>query len=248
MSTIITKASRNIAILRLNNGVINGISYQLVEDLTKAVNLVKQDADGIILAGGKNFFCIGLDLPSLLKLSRAEITNFIYKFNKITFDIFKLLMPTVCILSGHAIAGGNILALSCDYRLADSNNKKIGLNEVKLGLPVPYLPDLILRQIVRDKIASDIIYTGEFITFDKANKIRLIDKIYLPEELENAAIEKIEKLAKLYKPAFAAVKENRIEEICNRYEKNYKIKEEIFIDCWFNKDVQKLLEKAAEKF
>ena len=93
-----------------------------------------------------------------------------------------------------------------------------------------------------------MIYTGEFISFGEAKKIGLIDEIYPLQELEDAVIEKIAKIAKLYKPAFLAIKENRIEEICYKYEKNYKLKSEIFLDCWFNKQVRKLLEKAAEKF
>ncbi|MBW1615823.1 MAG: hypothetical protein JRJ49_04660 [Deltaproteobacteria bacterium] len=49
--------------------------------------------------------------------------------------------------------------------------------------------------------------------------------------MEKAAIENIEKIGKLYKPAFLAIKKNRI-----------------LLDCRFNKQVRKLLEKAAEKF
>ncbi len=206
MSTVITEASGNIAILRLNNGVINPISYELAENLSAAVAALKNEADAMLLAGGEKFFCIGLDLPSLLKLSRAEMTDFLYKFHHVTFDIFKISMPAACVLSGHAIAGGNILALACDYRFADCNDKKIGLNEVKLGLPVPYLPDMILRQVVGDREAKEMIYTGEFISFGEANKIGLIDEIYSLQELEDAVIEKIAKVAKLYKPAFLAIK------------------------------------------
>ena len=48
--------------------------------------------------------------------------------------------------------------------------------------------------------------------------------------------------------ALSAIKANRVEEICLKFEKNHKEKHEMFIDCWFSKPVQKLLHKAVEKF
>ena len=51
-------------------------------------------------------------------------------------------------VAGHAVAGGCVLALATDLRLIAAGKKLIGLNEVTIGLPVPYLADLALRQLV----------------------------------------------------------------------------------------------------
>ena len=248
MSKVMIESRDNVAIMRLNNKVTNAINPDFINDISAALNKIKSEFQGMILAGGNKFFCIGFDLPELLKLDRTGMTQYFYKFNQVAFDIFTLPLPTACAITGHAIAGGNILALACDYRFMASGKMLIGLNEVKLGVPVPYLADLMLRQIVGDRSATDIVYRGEFMASSKAKQIGLIDEVLPQDGLENRALEKIAEIASLPQPAFSAIKANRVEAIRLRYEENYKSKNEIFLDCWFSPSVQDLLTEAAEKF
>ena len=148
MPKVVIEERKNLAVLRLDNGVINAISPDLVDDLSAALKQVKDEFYGIVLAGGVKFFSIGFSLPDLLRLDRAGMAHFIYNFSQAAFDFLALPMPTACAIAGHVIAAGSILALMSDYRFAASGKKLIGLNEVKLGLPTPYLADLMLRQIV----------------------------------------------------------------------------------------------------
>lgn len=237
-----------VAILRLNNGKTNAINGQLVHDMYETLNEIANQYQGLVLAGGDNFFSIGLDLPALLQLDRAEMSEFWHAFNQLAFDLFTLPMPTVCALSGHAVAGGNVLALTCDYRLAGSEKKQIGLNEIKLGVPVPYLADLILRQTIGDREATQMTFQGQFMPFEDALKIGLIDDIFSPEEVEEQAINKAALLAEFPKQAFAALKAHRVEDISLKYQEHGTSRNEIFLDCWFSKPVQKLLQEAAQKF
>ncbi|MFO8164077.1 MAG: enoyl-CoA hydratase/isomerase family protein [Thermodesulfobacteriota bacterium] len=248
MTYVKIESRENVAIMRLNNEVTNALSPEVVNDLSSALTQVKSEFQGIILAGGAKFFCIGFDLPRLLKLDRTGMTRFFYEFNQVAFNLFTLPLPTACAIAGHAIAGGNILALTCDYRFAASGNKLIGLNEIKLGVPVPYLADLILRQIVGDRTATEILYHGKFIALSEAEKIGLVDEIVPQEELEDHAVKKISELAALPRAAFSTIKANRIDVIRLTYEKYYKSKNENFLDCWFSKPVQALLTEAAKKF
>ena len=112
----------------------------------------------MVLAGGTKFFSIGLNLPELIGLNRKEMAEFWERFTQTVFGLYTLPMPTVCAVCGHAVAGGNILALTCDYRIGSTENRKIGLNEILLGLPVPYLADLMLRQVSGDRAATERLY------------------------------------------------------------------------------------------
>ena len=238
----------NVAILRLDNKATNTISTTLVDNLSATIKQIRGEYRGMILAGGTKFFSMGFDLPELLKLDRSGMTEFFYSFNQVVLDIYTLLIPTACAITGHAIAGGTILASSCDYRFLASGRKLMGLNEIKIGVPVPYLTDMMLRQIVGDRAATGMIYLGEFIEPEKALSIGLADEVLAQDKVESRAIEKITELAALSGQAFAAIKANRVEEIRLAYEKNYKAKNEIFLDCWFSPPVQELLTRAAEKF
>jgi enoyl-CoA hydratase/carnithine racemase len=248
MPKVVIEEHENLAVLRLDNGVINAISPDLVDDLSAALKQVKDEFYGTVLAGGVKFFSMGFSLPDLLRLDRAGMEHFIYNFSQAAFDFLVLPMPTACAIAGHVIAAGSILALMSDYRFAASGKKLIGLNEVKLGLPTPYLADLMLRQIVGDRAATDMLYRGEFIASSEAQRIGLIDEILPEDKVEARALEKIAELAALPRKGFVDIKANRIEDARLRYEENYRSKTEYFLDCWFSEPTQELLTEAAKKF
>jgi enoyl-CoA hydratase/carnithine racemase len=248
MQTVIKEFQDHLAILRLNSGPTNPIGSKLVNELSEALVAVKGNARAMVLCGGNDFFSVGFDLPELLKLDRPSMGHFLEKFNRLCLQLFTAPFPTVCALAGHAVAGGNILALTCDYRYAASEEKKIGLNELKLGLPVPYLADMMLRHTIGNRYASQMIYSGEFMSFSEAKIIGLVDVVGPPEELEDFTLDRISQIASFQNQAFAAVKINKIEDIKRRYEDNYKIKDAMFLDCWFSDSVQKNLLEASMKF
>jgi len=76
MPKVVVEGHDNLAIVRLTSGVTNAISPALVEDLSTAVKRVEGRFRGVVLAGGAKFLSIGFDLPTLLKLNRAEMTKF----------------------------------------------------------------------------------------------------------------------------------------------------------------------------
>lgn len=248
MSNATLENHGHIAVLRLTNGVTNAIGPEMLEDLAEAIEEIRQSYKGLVLAGGPKFFSIGFDLPRILLLNRDGMTAFFDRFNHISLELFTLSMPTACVIAGHAIAGGNILALTCDYRYAATEKKWIGLNEIKLGLPVPYLADLILRQIVGDRKASEMMYRGEFMSLADAFGAGLVDAHAPSSDPEDYVMAKIDELAALRQPAFASIKATRVESVCERYQRNCRVKSDTFLDCWFDPSTQKLLHEAAEKF
>lgn len=248
MGTIQVEAYDTVAIIRFTNGLTNAVSSDFVDDLADVLKKTKSDFKGQVLAGGGKFFSIGLNLPELLKFDRPAMTDFLYRFNQVVYDIYTHPLPTAAAIAGHAPAAGTIFAIASDYRFAAEGRKLIGLNEVKLGIPVPYLAVLILSQIVRNQEAITMLYRGEFIEPAQAKGIGLIDEIVETGNVENVAVEKIKEIAALSAPALRAMKAGRVEDIRVQFDKNHKVQHEIFLDCWFSDSTQKLLEKAAEKF
>jgi enoyl-CoA hydratase/carnithine racemase len=248
MRKVILEAHEAIAALRLNNGVTNAISPELLDDLSDEVKRIKSEFKGMVLAGGEKFFCIGLDLPGLLPLGRSEMVAFYFKFMQVALDLYTLPMPTACAINGHATAGGTIFALCSDFRFASSGRKFIGLNEVKIGVPVPYLADLILRQVVGDRCATEMMFKGEFVEPEEAQKIGLVDAVFSPEDLEKNTVAKIAELAALPPNGLTLIKKNRIEAVRSQYEDMRGIEADLFLDCWFNPLVRELLKEAAKKF
>jgi enoyl-CoA hydratase/carnithine racemase len=248
MEKVRIEAHGEVGILRLDNGTTNPIGVELVTHLQEKIDTARNEFKAIVFAGNTRFFSIGLDLPSLILLNRAEMTDFWHKFNRAVFDLYSLPLPTVCAVTGHSIAGGTILSLTCDYRLAAEGKFKFGLNEVKLGVPVPYLTDMTLRELVGERAATDMLYNGKFVSVSDALKSGLVDAVYPQEAVENEALRLASRLASLPQPAFSAIKSNRVEQIRLRYENNNNSKCDIFLDCWFTDLTRELLKKACEAF
>jgi enoyl-CoA hydratase/carnithine racemase len=247
MTKVKVEHQGNVSLVRLDGGITNAIDTLMLDDLSTALDQAQEKSGAMVLAGNAKFFSMGFNLPALLPLDRGAMGDFFYKFNQVVLKLLSAPFPTVCAIAGHAVAGGNILTLACDYRIA-GERKKLGLNEVLLGVPVPYLADLMLRRIVPDRAAKEMVYQGSFISAADAKQVGLIDDLCSQDDVEEQAIMKAAGLAALPRPAFAAVKANGVEAVVLPYERHAREKNELFLDCWFDPGTQELLKEAARKF
>jgi enoyl-CoA hydratase/carnithine racemase len=232
----------------LTNGVTNPIGKLLVEELSAAINDARDRRKGLVLAGNTKFFSIGLDVPRLLLLGRDEMADFWNAFEDLVLCLYRLPIPTACAMAGHATGGGAILALACDYRYVAEGKRLIALNEVKIGVPVPFLADLMLRQIVTDRVAVEMEFRSGFLGPDEARAVGLADAVCTEEEVESRALERISELAALPAPAFSLTKQHRTREIASRFEAARQDLNRAFMNCWFAPATQALLKEAAAKF
>ena len=238
----------NVAIVRLANGVTNAVSPELVEELALALQEMQGRFRGMVLAGGNKFFSIGLDLPALLKLSRKDMAAFWVGFEDAVLALYTLPIPTAAAIAGHAPAAGTILALACDFRMIASGRKLMGLNEIKIGLPVPFLADLMLRQVVGDRAATEIEYTGELLMPEKAQAFALADTIFPEEDVEAQAIAKISEIIERPPFGFSLTKQHRTRDIRTRFFADRESINQTFMDCWFSAPVQNILSEASKRF
>ena len=248
MPKVSLEAHDDIAVLRLTNGVINAISPEMLDDLAAELKRIRNEFRGMVLAGGDKFFSIGLDLPLLLQFDRTEMMDFYATLNQALLDLYTLPLPTASAIAGHATAGGAVLAVGTDFRFVAEGRKLIGFNEVKIGLSVPALADLILRQIIGDRRATEMVFSGEFLEPDQSLEIRLVDAVVSSEDVEKEAVAKIAMLAGMPSGGLRLIKKNRVEAVRSRYEKMRFSEADEFLNCWFDPSVQVLLQSAAQKF
>ena len=248
MATIRIEEQENIALLRFANGVTNAISQEMVAELTDSLAQLRGSCRGLVLAGGEKFFSIGLDLPRLLQLNRRQMDLFWQGFDRVLLDLYTLAVPTAAAIDGHAVAGGTILALTADFRFIGEGRNLMGLNEVNIGVPVPYLADLMLRQLIDARAANEMVFGGELIDPQKAEAIGLVGEIVARQSPETRALETVKALAAKPKHAFGLIKENRTEAVRQRFMQNRDAKRTAMMDCWFRPEVQQMLAEAAKKF
>ena len=241
----------SVAVVRLQRGVSNAINLALVTELSSLLSQAARDRQvhGLVLTSSNSkFFSIGFDLPALYDLSPQDFKQFYQAYNRLCLDLYSWPKPTLAALPGHAIAGGCILAMCCDGRIIAPGRKLMGLNEIKLGVPVPYPADRILREIVGGRNARMIMEGGEFYPPDEALALGLVDQILPAEDLETAAMERIRSIGALSPQAFALIKRNRVEPVMDRITRVLGDKEKNFMECWHSPETRTLLADARKNF
>lgn len=250
-SLITTETRKNIAVVRLSHKTSNALSQALVEELANEIEVLKGDESlkAIVLtSANEKFFSIGFDVPSLLPLTKEDFTTFYRSFNQLSINLYTLPIPTVAAINGHAIAGGCILALCCDIRVIAEGRKLIGLNEVKLGVPVPYVADRILISLVGARHAREVMELGEFYPPEDALRIGLVDAIHPQDEVLEKALEQARILSSAPGEAYALIKANRVESVMLEILDRLEVKQMRFIDAWYADAARQPLQEASAKF
>ena len=240
-----------VAILKLNHDITNALNLRLVNQFAENLKKVRDNSDvhSLVLASSnEKFFSIGFDIPKLFRLTRKDFKVFYQAFNRVCMNLYALSKPTVAAITGHAIAGGCIIALCCDYRFIAEGRKLMGLNEIKLGVPVPYPGDCILRHIVGTRNAKEIMSTGEFYHPEESLRLGMVNQVLPLEQVLPKSIEKAELLGTLPHKAFRAIKRNRIETVEAQILAHLPEKEQSFLECWHSDEARERLKKAMKRF
>lgn len=240
-----------VAIVILNRGVTNPIDLHLVDLLVRTLADIRDDADvrGVVLAGANDkFFSIGFNIPELFDLSQADFERYYQAFNRACINLYTFPKPTVAALTGHAVAGGCILALCCDYRVIAEGRKLMGLNEIRLGVPVPYPVDCMLRALVGTRYAREIVDSGAFYESEALLATGMVDQVLPLEATLMAAVDKACSIGAMPPEAFALIKHNRTEPVVAQIEVRLAETEQQFIARWYADETRERLKEAMMQF
>ena len=251
MKTITIEHQNQVAILNLDRGPTNPLNLELTQELAGILSTLKSTSEvrSLVLSSvSDKFFSIGFDIPALYDLPQEELTTTYRAFNQLCLDLYTFPKPTVVTMKGHAIAGGTILALCCDYRYIAEGHKLMGLNEIKLGVPVPYLADLILQQIIGSRFARQVVESGDLYPPEELARLGLVDDVLPLDQVLSAAIEKAISLGDHPQEAYAMIKSHRVEPVAQQYKEHRMLKEKQFVHCWYSPAARKRLKAAIDKF
>jgi len=249
--TISLETQDKVAILRLDRGITNSMNLELVRELGESMSKLRIDpgVQALVLTSvNDKFFSIGLDIPGLFSLPREEFAFFYSFFNQMCLELYTFRKPTVAAITGHAIAGGCILALCCDYRYMAAGRKLMGLNEIKLGVPVPFPADCILRNLIGARLARDVMDSGEFYPPEELLRMGMVDRVIPGEQLLSEAIDKAQALTSVSSEAFALIKRNRVDRLEARIRSRLEDRERQFVELWYSEEARQLLKEAISKF
>lgn len=164
------------------NALNKNTLYEINLVFTEA--LADNDVKGIIITGaGNRAFVAGADIAELKGLDKTEGYQLAFDAQVGVFDLIaNSNKPVIAAINGFALGGGLELAMACHIRIA-SENARMGLPEVSLGLIPGYGGTQRLPMLVGKGKAFEIILTGEMLTAQNALSIGLVNLVVPQQDL-----------------------------------------------------------------
>ena len=166
----------------MNRLPVNSLNLEMFQAIINAVDTLEAtpDIDGaIVTTTSPSVFCAGLDLSELHNPDEKRLREFWSTFQNCFIRMYGSKVTTAAAITGHAPAGGTLIAMCCDYRAMHAGDKRytIGLNETTFGLAAPgWLAGLMVSTIGQRK-AERALLPGTLFSANEALEIGLIDDV-----------------------------------------------------------------------
>jgi 3,2-trans-enoyl-CoA isomerase len=225
--------------LRLERPPANALNHALVNALREAIEAApQQGARALLLSGTPGMFSGGLDVPELIEMDSAAMARFWRDFIDLLRRIALSPLPIVAAITGHSPAGGAVLAIYCDQRVAAQGNFKIGLNEVRVGLPVPRVIHAALTRLVGPRQAERLAVRGLLISPDEALRVGLVDQVAAAEETVPVALAWCREILTLAPRAMATTRELARADFKKMFDELGERTHEEMTKVWFSEESQ----------
>ncbi len=208
-----------IAIVRIDRPAANAIELELVGEFESLfASLAAPDVRAVVVTGTGNFFSAGLDLKSVPYYGREEQRELVARVNRMIGKLYGWPIPFIAAVNGHALAGGLILAIACDYRIGPQGDYKFGLTEARVGIPFPAGPMAVLLGELSPAAARVITLTANQIGPDRALAYGIFDELRPTDQVLGRALEVAKDMATIPREAFGCIKRQLRERALGRIE------------------------------
>ncbi|MBV7454102.1 enoyl-CoA hydratase/isomerase family protein [Acidovorax sp. sif1233] len=182
------------AVVRMNTNKVNVQNALFFADLHDAFDRLEREFGElpVVLTGQGDAFSAGIDFDYSFGIfgsgSKDAVREWYKAYRETNLRIFEYSRPTVAAVNGHAIAGGLITALDCDFRVAARKPAKFGLNEVPIGIPMPAAYVEIIKYALGDQVGALATLRGKLYTLEEAERLGFFHEVVEPEQLLATAI------------------------------------------------------------
>jgi Delta3-Delta2-enoyl-CoA isomerase len=236
---VVMDVEGGLATVTLNRAHGNAINVELAEDLTRVCREAARDdsVHGLMLAGAGKLFCPGLDLQELVELDRPEMERFVIDFATCVAELYAFSKPMVAAIHGHAVAGGCVLTLAADWRVLKAG-AMVGLNEVRVGVPLPFGVSLILRESVPRLHLEEVALLGKNYRDDDALSAGLVHEVHAGESFEEHCRQRLREFVSRDLGALMITKRFLRSSIVERIRENGTRDVPEFLDAWYRPQTQ----------
>jgi len=196
-----------VAVVRLARPPVNALDLSMIEELESTFARLANAAPriGVVLTGAGNTFSAGVDTKAFVSYSREERHRMVLSITRMAAALLALPCPLIAAVNGHALGGGFVLMLCCDYRLvAEDDGLRLGLTEARAGVPFPAGPIAIMKHEMPEGLLRQMTLSSRVVSPQNLLQHGVVDALASKEHILENAIAAARDLAS--QPAFEVVK------------------------------------------
>lgn len=197
--------SDGVATVVMDDGRVNAMDLDFFAGLTEVLDACAGDA-AVVLAGRDGMFSAGLNTKVLTSSDESLITRMLVTFGRTMHRVWLEPRPVVAAATGHAVAGGTVLAMACDHAVAAAGDFRWGMVETTIGFAMPHWALAITRGNVAADRLDDLLLPGRAVGPEEAVAVGFADEHAPPAEVVSRAQAHARALADLPAAAYAATK------------------------------------------
>ncbi len=201
-----TAESEGTAVLTLASDKVNALDVETLGEITRFVDRCAEDpaVRALVLTGKGSIFSAGLNVGEVLDHDIGRTGVLLDALNTALIRLFAFPKPTVAAINGAAIAGGCILACTCDKRLI-VEGARIGATELKVGVSFPVFAVELLRHACGTH-AEQLMLDAALVDGEEACRCGLAHRVVSADDLQGEALALAGALARLDARAYALTK------------------------------------------
>jgi enoyl-CoA hydratase len=195
-----------MALLTIDRPPANAMDTGLLAEIVTAVGEAAADPPAaLVITGREGVFSAGADLKAVPAYGPEQQREMVHGINAMALGAYGLPCPVVAAVTGHAIAGGMVLALCADLRIASSEGR-YGLTEVKVGVPYPQAAIGVVDRELSPQAKRVLAFGSQLHGADDCLRLGVFDEIHAPGAVLGRAQELAEQLARMPAAVYARTK------------------------------------------
>lgn len=189
MSTLVTyEKDENVAIITLDDGKANAVSHQVIDELNAALDKAEAEKATVLLTGREGKFSAGFDLSVMKEGGPEAVGMLVGAGARLSQRLLAFPTPVIIACNGHSLAMGALMLLSVDYRIGVSGKYKLGLNEVAIGMTMPYFGVELARGRLTPSFFGRSVSNAEIFSPEDAMTAGFLDKVVPEDQLLTVAL------------------------------------------------------------
>jgi enoyl-CoA hydratase len=197
--------SELVSTITMDDGKVNVFSIPMLRALHEAFDQAEGDRTVALLTGRPGYFSAGFDL-GVFDGPPEDVVLMLRLGATLVERILSFPAPVAVACTGHAFPAGAFLLMAADTRVGVDGPFKLGLNEVRIGLTLPWFAIVLARHRLTPAHFDHATVTGTMFDPTGARDAGLLDAVVAPEELDNAAAPAAQELTMVDRHAHAATK------------------------------------------